>query len=199
MMKKNKTWLLALALSAVFTASTLLPSVSLAATVVEGTTETSESSTPNQTDDSVISEGEEVELTADELDFENYLDQLLAIAQYEEKAFSALPSTLYISSSNRKSLFLKFNNTVVPNYTKYVSQLKQIKPENVELQKIHNKLTRGSYNQLEGYLLYKRALSKYTINRTLLTQGNAKVKTGQELIEQSKEEFDEYAEQLGYE
>lgn len=131
----------------------------------------------SQTDDPVISEEEEVELTADELDYENYLDQLLAIAQYEEKAFSALPSTLYISSSNRKSLFLKFNNTVVPNYTKYVSQLKQIKPENAELQKIHTKLTRGSYNQLEGYLLYKRALSKYTINRTLLTQGNAKVKT----------------------
>lgn len=131
----------------------------------------------SQTDDPVISEEEEVELTADELDFENYLDQLLAIAQYEEKAFSALPSTLYISSSNRKSLFLKFNNTVVPNYTKYVSQLKQIKPENAELQKIHTKLTRGSYNHLEGYLLYKRALSKYTINRTLLTQGNAKVKT----------------------
>lgn len=85
-MKKNKTWLLALALSAVFTASTLLPSVSLAATVVEGTTETSESSTPNQTDDSVISEDEEVELTAEQLDFESYLDQLLAIAQYEEKA-----------------------------------------------------------------------------------------------------------------
>lgn len=41
----------------------------------------------SQTDDPVISEEEEVELTADELDFENYLDQLLAIAQYEEKAF----------------------------------------------------------------------------------------------------------------
>ncbi|MCM3782500.1 hypothetical protein M3231_05915 [Neobacillus mesonae] len=192
MMKKNKSWILALALSAVVASGALLPASTYAAAVVEGTTE----STQNQAEAGSESE---VELTADELDFESYLDQLSALAVYEEKAFDAMAGSGVVTNSNRKSLYLKFNNTVVPNYTKYVSKLKQIKPANAELQKIHAKLIRGSYSQLEGYILYKRALSKYTINRTLLNQGNTKVESGKKLIEQYQDEFEAYAAELGYE
>lgn len=191
-MKKNKSWILALALSAVVASGALLPASTYAAAVVEGTTE----STQNQAEAGSESE---VELTADELDFESYLDQLSALAVYEEKAFDAMAGSGVVTNSNRKSLYLKFNNTVVPNYTKYVSKLKQIKPANAELQKIHAKLIRGSYSQLEGYILYKRALSKYTINRTLLNQGNTKVESGKKLIEQYQDEFEAYAAELGYE
>ena len=72
--------------------------------------------------------------SAEEEDFLNYLDALDRTTVYEKKALDSIGST-YVTSANRKSIFLKLNNTAVPNYTKYVSMLKQIKPENAELQK----------------------------------------------------------------
>ena len=135
--------------------------------------------------------------SADEEDFLNYLDALDLTTVYEKKALDSIGST-YVTSANRKSIFLKLNNTAVPNYTKYVSMLKQIKPENAELQKIHNKLIKGSYAQLEGYLLFKKSVSKTKVNSALLKQGNAKIDTGIKILEQYKKEIQVYAQELGY-
>ncbi|MET3938257.1 DNA-directed RNA polymerase subunit F [Paenibacillus sp. PvP094] len=142
---------------------------------------------------------EEPELTAEQQEFENYLNQVFALESYEEKAFAALESIgSSVNSSNRKSMYLKLTNTVIPNYTKYVSKLKQIKPTNPELKKIHATYVKGSYNQLEGYLLYKKAVSKTKVNYTLLKQGNAKVTTGDELLDYTQLQLYAYARKMGY-
>jgi len=141
---------------------------------------------------------EEPELTADEEDFLNYLDQLDSASVYEEKAFNALGGGFYITSSNRKSVFLKLTNTAIPNYTKYVSKLKLIKPQNAELLKIHANLIKGSYTQLEGFQLAKKAVSKTTVNSAVLKQANAKIDTGKKNIEKFQKELSAYANKLGY-
>lgn len=191
----KKQWLLTLAMSVLLTGVVSFPAASYA--------ETSQDTKPQnleQSQNQIDEEYNEVdpELDEDFLDLLDYSDQLEAILLYEKKAFDSLNSisdskgNISFTSSNRKSLYLKFTNTIVPNYTKYVSKLKQIKPDNPELQKIHATLIKGSYTQLEGYLLYQRSVSKTTINKTLLNQGRAKIKSSLKLSEQFEKELDAY-------
>ncbi|QOS77050.1 hypothetical protein JNUCC31_19790 [Paenibacillus sp. JNUCC31] len=190
----KKSWVLSIIMSFVLLGGVFAPAGSYAAAADDSTTTYSEDGYTE-----VDTTEEEPELTADEEDFLNYLDQLDIAAVYEEKAFNALGGGFYITSSNRKSVFLKLTNTAIPNYTKYVSQLKLIKPQNVELQKIHANLIKGSYTQLEGFQLAKKSVSKTTVNSAVLKQANAKIDVGKKSIEKYHKEISAYANKLGYE
>ncbi|MGG4478860.1 hypothetical protein [Paenibacillus illinoisensis] len=189
---KKRSWVLSIIMSFVLLGGVFAPAGSYAAAAEDTTTTYSED---NYTE--VDTSEQEPIPSAEEEDFLNYLDALDRTTIYEKKALDSIGST-YVTSANRKSIFLKLNNTAVPNYTKYVSMLKQIKPENAELQKIHNKLIKGSYAQLEGYLLFKKSVSKTKVNSALLKQGNAKIDTGIKILEQYKKEIQAYAQELGY-
>lgn len=189
---KKRSWVLSIIMSFVLLGGVFAPAGSYAAAAEDTTTTYSED---NYTE--VDTSEQEPIPSAEEEDFLNYLDALDRTTVYEKKALDSIGST-YVTSANRKSIFLKLNNTAVPNYTKYVSMLKQIKPENAELQKIHNKLIKGSYAQLEGYLLFKKSVSKTKVNSALLKQGNAKIDTGIKILEQYKKEIQAYAQKLGY-
>ncbi|MBR2564870.1 MAG: hypothetical protein IKE29_09620 [Paenibacillus sp.] len=191
-MKKN--WILSILMSIVLLGGTLIPAGAYASAADDTTTATS-------SEESIVDYdyAEEQQLTAEDQEFLDYLEALEATASYEKKALDAVAGDTYITSSNRKSFFLKLNNTVIPNYTKYVSKLKQIKPENAELKKIHNKLIKGSYAQLEAYQLFKKSVSKTTINRTVFKQGNDKIAAGRKSIEQYHKEIKAYGESLGFE
>ncbi|MEK4433951.1 hypothetical protein [Paenibacillus sp. FSL K6-2862] len=189
---KKRSWVLSIIMSFVLLGGVFAPAGSYAAAAEDTTTTYSED---NYTE--VDTSEQEPIPSAEEEDFLNYLDALDLTTVYEKKALDSIGST-YVTSANRKSIFLKLNNTAVPNYTKYVSMLKQIKPENAELQKIHNKLIKGSYAQLEGYLLFKKSVSKTKVNSALLKQGNAKIDTGIKILEQYKKEIQAYAQELGY-
>ncbi|WP_342571939.1 hypothetical protein MKY85_04810 [Paenibacillus sp. FSL R5-0749] len=141
----------------------------------------------------------EQELTKDQKDFEEYLEQISRLVPYENKAIDTLGSVGgEVSSTNRKSMYLKLTNTVIPNYTKTVSMLKQIKPSNPELKKIHAYYVKGSYLQLEGYLLYKQAVSKNKVNSKILQQGRAKVRAAGVLLDQYEQQIYPYARNIGY-
>lgn len=189
----KKSWVLSIIMSFILLGGIFAPAGSYAAAADDSTTTYSEDGY-----EEVDTTQEEPELTADEEDFLNYLDQLDSASVYEEKAFNALAGSSYITSSNRKSVFLKLTNTAIPNYTKYVSMLKLIKPQNAELQKIHASLIKGSYTQLEGFQLAKKAVSKTTINSAVLKQGNAKIDTGKKSIEKFQKDLSAYANKLGY-
>lgn len=190
----KKSWALSIIMSFVLLGGVFAPAGSYAAAADDSTTTYSEDAYSE-----VDTTEEEPELTADEADFLNYMDQLDSASVYEEKAFDALGGGFYITSSNRKSVFLKLTNTAIPNYTKYVSKLKLIKPQNTELQKIHANLIKGSYTQLEGFQLAKKAVSKTTVNSAVLKQANAKIDTGKKNIEKFQKELSAYANKLGYE
>ncbi|MFJ2046094.1 MULTISPECIES: hypothetical protein [Paenibacillus] len=190
----KKSWVLSIIMSFVLLGGVFAPAGSYAAAADDSTTTYSEDAYSE-----VDTTEEEPELTADEADFLNYMDQLDSASVYEEKAFDALGGGFYITSSNRKSVFLKLTNTAIPNYTKYVSKLKLIKPQNTELQKIHANLIKGSYTQLEGFQLAKKAVSKTTVNSAVLKQANAKIDTGKKNIEKFQKELSAYANKLGYE
>lgn len=190
----KKSLVLSIIMSFVLLGGVFAPAGSYAAAADDSTTTYSDDAYSE-----VDTTEEEPELTAEEEDFLNYLDQLDNASVYEEKAFNALGGGFYITSSNRKSVFLKLTNTAIPNYTKYVSKLKLIKPQNAELQKVHANLIKGSYTQLEGFQLAKKAVSKTTVNSAVLKQANAKIDTGKKSIEKYHKEISAYANKLGYE
>ncbi|SEK82315.1 hypothetical protein [Paenibacillus sp. OK003] len=151
------------------------------------------------TDESEFSETEQ-KLTKDQEEFEKYLDQIATLVPYENKAIDTLRSVGgEVTSANRKSMYLKLTNTVIPNYTKMVSMAKQIKPTNSELKKIHAYFVKGTYLQLEGYMLYKQAVSKNKVNIKILQQGAAKVKAAGVLLDQCNQKLYAYARNIGYE
>lgn len=189
----KKHWILSILMSMVLIGGVVLPTGHYVAAADNSTVISDEENT-----EETINQ-EEQELTADDQDFLDYLEALEAPGVYEQKALKVLGDTTYITPSNRKSFFLQLNNIAVPNYTKYVSMLKQIKPENPELKKIHNKLIKGSYTQLEASILFKKAVSKTQINKTLLKQGNEKVAAGLKLILEYQAEINTYGETLGFE
>ncbi|MCW3795329.1 hypothetical protein OM416_27355 [Paenibacillus sp. LS1] len=190
----KKSWVLSIIMSFVLLGGVFAPAGSYAAAADDSTTTYSEDEYYEEID---TSEQEPIP-TVEEEDFLGYLDQLESAAVYEEKAFNALGGGFYITSSNRKSVFLKLTNTAIPNYTKYVSKLKLIKPQNTELQKIHANLIKGSYTQLEGFQLAKKSVSKTTVNSAVLKQANAKIAAGKKNIEKYQKEFAAYANKLGF-
>ncbi|WP_339239867.1 hypothetical protein MKX40_04860 [Paenibacillus sp. FSL R5-0517] len=190
----KKSWLLSIIMSFVLLGGVFAPAGSYAAAADDSTTTYSEDEYYEEVD---TSEQEPIP-TVEEEDFLDYLNQLDLAAVYEEKAFNALGGGFYITSSNRKSVFLKLTNTAIPNYTKYVSKLKLIKPQTAELQKIHASLIKGSYTQLEGFQLAKKAVSKTTVNSAVLKQANAKIAAGKKNIEKYQKELSAYANSLGY-
>lgn len=127
----KKSWVLSIIMSFVLLGGVFAPVGSYAAAADDSTTTYSEDEYYEEID---TSEQEPIP-TVEEEDFLGYLDQLDMASVYEERAFNALGGGFYITSSNRKSVFLKLTNTAIPNYTKYVSKLKMIKPQNAELQK----------------------------------------------------------------
>lgn len=189
----KKSWVLSFIMSFVLLGGVFAPAGSYASAADDSTTTYSEDEYYE-----VDTTEEESELTAEEAEFLDYLDALTTPAVYEKKALDAVGGSTYITSSNRKSFYLKLNNTAIPNYTKYVSMLKQIKPENAELKKIHAKLIKGSYAQLEGYQLFKKSVAKTKVNSKLLKQGNDKIATGIKSIQQYHAEIRAYGEKLGY-
>ncbi|WP_433750966.1 hypothetical protein [Paenibacillus amylolyticus] len=189
----KKSWVLSFIMSFVLLGGVFAPAGSYVAAADDSTATYSEDEYYE-----IDTSEEEPELTAEEEDFLNYLNLLDTASVYEEKAFNALGGGFYITSSNRKSVFLKLTNTAIPNYTKYVSKLKLIKPQNAELQKIHANLIKGSYTQLEGFQLAKKAVSKTTVNSAVLKQANAKIDAGKKNIEKFHKELSAYANKLGY-
>ncbi|KAA8783040.1 hypothetical protein EC604_04175 [Paenibacillus amylolyticus] len=158
----------------------------------------------NQSEGDLIDDTEEPEaedeFIQEKAELKQYLDQIFAIGPYESKAIDSLSSVGgTVSSANRKSMFLKLTNTVIPNYTKFVSKAKLIQSNNPEIKKIHTSFIKGTYMQLEGYMLYKQAVSKNKVNYTILQQGNAKVKAADVILDQVTESLLAYADKIGYE
>ncbi|MEK4460718.1 hypothetical protein MHB56_00510 [Paenibacillus sp. FSL H8-0315] len=107
------------------------------------------------------------ELTHEEImmqEMVDYTEQLKPLVNNEEKAITALHQNRGPNNSTRKTFFLSLNNTVVPNYTKFVSGLKNLKPNNAELKEIHNYYLAEAKLQLEGFIIMRDSLKTTKIN-----------------------------------
>ncbi|HEY2494187.1 MAG TPA: hypothetical protein VGI33_14940 [Paenibacillus sp.] len=123
----------------------------------------------------------------------DYADQLGLIAKFEDKAVSSYTNNSYVTSSSRKQNYAAFNNTIIPNYTKFVVGLKKIKPTTPKLKKIHETYIKGASLQLQAFTLFKNSLSSKSINYKVFDQGNVKLAAGYKLVQKSSDDFEAYA------
>ncbi|WP_046225811.1 hypothetical protein [Paenibacillus dauci] len=206
---KNKL-LLTLMLAALVTASSALPaSMTYAATddapdgsyTMDLTTDTDaadNTATAEESADTDTYGDEDIWANADPVlveeasSFLDYSDQMEPLFSYETKAWDAYNINEYVKSSNRKQEYKLMTYTVVPNYTKFVSGIKLIKPKNSELAKIHAKYVKGAYLELEGFVLYKKYVSSARLDDAILNKSKAKLKAGGKLIDQFNNEIDKY-------
>ncbi|MCQ4087609.1 hypothetical protein [Saccharibacillus sp. JS10] len=140
---------------------------------------------------------EEAALTPSMAQAVKYADALDKIVKYEDLAADTFNSVGYVSASNRKSVYTKLNSVIVPNYSKFYYHLKQIKPGNAEIQKLHNYYLQGAALQLEGMQLLKKSLYGSKINWTTYKQGQAKLKSGKAKIDVFMKGFESYMDKLG--
>ncbi|WP_322907565.1 hypothetical protein [Paenibacillus campi] len=125
--------------------------------------------------------------------FDEYLWQLADVLQYEDTAWAAYHTNDHVSAINRKQEYQLMTYTVIPNYTKFLSKLKQIKPENAEVAKIHTQYVKSASANLEGFMLYKKYVSSAKRNDQLLKQVQAKMDKGSALLDQYYSDIDEYS------
>ncbi len=133
------------------------------------------------------------ELLKESDQYDTYLNGLGDLLEYEDKAWAAYNTNDYVSSENRKQEYQLMTYTVIPNYIKFVSGLKQLKPENAEVAKIHAQYVKGAYTELEGFMLYKKYVSSAKMNDQLLKKAQAKLTAGSALVEQFYSDMDEYS------
>ncbi len=123
---------------------------------------------------------------------DTYLGELGSLLDYSDKAWAAYNQSEYVSSENRKQEYQLMTYTVIPNYIKFVTGLKQIKPENAELAKIHAQYVKGASAELQAFMLYKKYVSSTTMNKLLLKKSQAIMTTGSTFVDQYYSDMDQY-------
>ncbi|ETT32905.1 hypothetical protein C162_30944 [Paenibacillus sp. FSL R7-269] len=148
--------------------------------------------TPEPTNPVVIKEPTHEEIMIK--DVEEYSKQLELLENYEEKAITTYNQLidLRIKDSTRKTFFLSLSNTVVPNYTKFVSGLKYVKVNNAELKEIHNHYLAGAKLQLEGMTIMRDSLKTTKINYPKFEAGYNKVGEGVKQLDKAELLLDNY-------
>lgn len=124
--------------------------------------------------------------------FLEYSDQMTPLLEYEKKAWTAYYKNDYVNPSNRKQEYLLVTNTIIPNYKKFLTGIKQIKPIHPELVKMHAKYVKGATLEMEGFLLFQKYVSKTKLNDDILDKSNAKLDVGGDLLLQFDKEMEAY-------
>ncbi len=204
-MKKKLSLLLALTVVFGLTVPSVVPYAQAASTDTT-TTDSSTNSTvqpPMNEDtgtDPDLDTGEDPELDpamlAEAEAMISYGDQLDAIAVYEERAVDTYNKFRYVTSANRKQAYSALTYTVIPNYTKFLAGLKQIKPESVQLAKIHANYIKATSLHLEAMTLFKKYVSSPKLDVSILNKANKKVDAGMAALNSYKKALDAYGAQF---
>lgn len=143
-----------------------------------------------------LSENNNSQLATEVNPLPDYLRQIQKIDSYEDKAVKTYNSYRYVTSSNRKKAYAAMSNIVVPNYTQFVIGLKQIKPEDPQLAKIHGKYIKATSLQLQALTLFQKYVSTPQLNAATLKQANLKVDAGINMLKEYRNDIDQYEEQF---
>ncbi|WIM40829.1 hypothetical protein PO903_08120 [Paenibacillus sp. PK4536] len=122
-------------------------------------------------------------------DYVDYYSQYKEWVPYETKAVSILNKYKKVLASTRKQAYSEMTNIAIPNYKKFLSGMKQLKPNNNDLSTIHSKLIKGTTLQLEGMILFQKYVSKLNPDPTIIKKANVKFTQGQLLISEFNEEI----------
>ncbi len=208
-MKKKLSLLLALTVMLGLTAPSVTPYVQAASTSTDTTTTTNSTDGTTQpplsddtSTDTDLTTGEDdlsaldPALLAEAEAMIAYGDQLDKLAVYEDKAVDTYNKFRYVTSANRKQAYSALTYTVIPNYTKFLAGLKQIKPESVQLAKIHTHYIKATSLHLEAMNMFKKYVSSPKLELSILNKANQKVDAGMAELNTYKKAITAYGAQF---
>jgi len=127
------------------------------------------------------------------VELEEYMKQVSALDKYEIAALSPLDKYDSVNASNRKAVYISLTNSVIPNYTKFVTGMKAIKPGTKELATIHTYIVTGVSYHLQALILSQKALSTTKINAKTFSDGDKLLEKSIAQIAKWHTEFDKYS------
>lgn len=130
-------------------------------------------------------------------DFLDYNDMLEPLMKLENTANDAYFHNHLISEKSRKSALSVYNNTIIPNYKKFVTGIEKIKAPNKELQAAHALYVKGAKLQLEGFTTIQKVLSsKAKITEKSFVTSYKKLTDGKDFLDEFSLLIDKYAEKV---
>ncbi|MGV7114986.1 hypothetical protein [Paenibacillus kyungheensis] len=122
-------------------------------------------------------------------DYVDYYNQYKEWVPYEIKAATILNKYKKVLASTRKQAYSEMTTIAIPSYKKFLSGIKQIKPNNTDLATMHAQFIKGTTLQLEGMILFQKYVSKLNPDPTIIKKANVKFTQGQLLISEFNEKI----------
>ena len=123
-------------------------------------------------------------------DIVNYVNQgLIAISELEEKSLESYASVTGENATTDKKLFETLRDFVVPTYKRFVTGLRNIKPENQEVQQVHAIYIKAAESRLDGFQTIMIGLENKDLN--IIQQGNKMLEEGSIGIEKWRTNLNE--------
>lgn len=104
-------------------------------------------------------------------DLDEYINRSIANASvYEDTAMEAYGAVTGVNYSTEDALMRALEETVIPNYRKYLGLLEQIDPKTDSVKALHKLLMEGSRAQMESFSLSLEGLRSQ--NQDLILNAN---------------------------
>jgi hypothetical protein len=131
-------------------------------------------------------------------DIVNYVNQgLIAIAELEQKSLETYASVTGENATTDQKLLETLRGFVVPTYKRFLTGLKDIKPETQEVRKIHSIYLKAAESTLEGFQTLMIGLENK--DQRVIQQGNKKLEEGRIGIDKWRIELTELSKTQGAE
>jgi len=115
------------------------------------------------------------------VDLVNYVNQgILRIAELEQRSVERYESVIGENYTTDQRVYVELRDFVVPTYKRFLDGLRDIRPENEEVRKVHGIYIQGAEMMYDGFTT--KMLGIENGNENIIIQGNEKIEKGSEEV-----------------
>ncbi|MBN1903753.1 MAG: hypothetical protein JW927_01515 [Deltaproteobacteria bacterium] len=131
-------------------------------------------------------------------DIVNYVNQgLIAIAELEQKSLETYGSVTGENSTTDQKLLDALKDYIIPTYKRFLTGLREIRPETLEVKQVHSFYIKAAESTMEGFQTIMLGLENR--DQRIIEQGNRKLEEGRTGIEKWRTELVELSKTQGAE
>jgi hypothetical protein len=128
----------------------------------------------------------------------NYVNQgLIAIAELEQKSLESYASVTGENATTDQKLLDTLKGYIIPTYKRFLTGLRDIRPETLEVQQVHSFYLKAAESTLEGFQAIMIGLENK--DQKIIAQGNKRLEEGRIGIEKWRTELIELSKTQGAE
>ncbi|NLD39565.1 MAG: hypothetical protein GX654_22155 [Desulfatiglans sp.] len=131
-------------------------------------------------------------------DIVNYVNQgLIAISELEQKSLEAYASVTGENATTDQKLLDTLKEFIIPTYKRFLTGLREIRPETLEVRQVHSFYLKAADSTMEGFQMIMIGLENKDYK--IIEQGNKKFEEGRNGIEKWRTELIELSKTQGAE